>query len=45
MLVRCRDRELTYRPIAGTRVRGANAERMPASLRNCLPTKRSAPST
>jgi anthranilate synthase component 1 len=26
MLVRCRDRELTYRPIAGTRVRGANAE-------------------
>ena len=25
MLVRCRDRELTYRPIAGTRVRGANA--------------------
>jgi len=26
MLVRCRDRELTYRPIAGTRPRGANAE-------------------
>jgi anthranilate synthase component 1 len=26
MLVRCRDRELTYRPIAGTRARGANAE-------------------
>jgi anthranilate synthase component 1 len=26
MLVRCRDRELTYRPIAGTRTRGANAE-------------------
>jgi anthranilate synthase component 1 len=26
MLVRCRDRELTYRPIAGTRVRGLNAE-------------------
>jgi anthranilate synthase component 1 len=26
MLVRCRDRELTYRPIAGTRSRGANAE-------------------
>jgi len=26
MLVRCRDRELTYRPIAGTRVRGVNAE-------------------
>jgi anthranilate synthase component 1 len=25
MLVRCRDRELTYRPIAGTRSRGANA--------------------
>jgi len=25
MLVRCRDRELTYRPIAGTRPRGANA--------------------
>ena len=24
MLVRCRDRELTYRPIAGTRTRGAN---------------------
>jgi anthranilate synthase component 1 len=26
MLVRCRDRELTYRPIAGTRVRGANSD-------------------
>ncbi|PSH05665.1 MAG: anthranilate synthase component I [Acidobacteria bacterium] len=26
MLVRCRDRELTYRPIAGTRVRGVNVE-------------------
>jgi anthranilate synthase component 1 len=26
MLVRCRDRELTYRPIAGTRPRGLNAE-------------------
>ncbi len=26
MLVRCRDRELTYRPIAGTRARGANIE-------------------
>jgi anthranilate synthase component 1 len=26
MLVRCRDRELTYRPIAGTRTRGINAE-------------------
>jgi anthranilate synthase component 1 len=26
MLVRCRDRELTYRPIAGTRVRGANGD-------------------
>jgi anthranilate synthase component 1 len=26
MLVRCRDRELTYRPIAGTRTRGVNAE-------------------
>ncbi len=26
MLVRCRDRELTYRPIAGTRARGANGE-------------------
>jgi anthranilate synthase component 1 len=26
MLVRCRDRQLTYRPIAGTRGRGANAE-------------------
>ena len=26
MLVRCRGRELTYRPIAGTRSRGANAE-------------------
>jgi len=26
MLVRCRDRELTYRPIAGTRPRGADAE-------------------
>jgi anthranilate synthase component 1 len=26
MLVRCRDRELTYRPIAGTRPRGVNAE-------------------
>jgi anthranilate synthase component 1 len=26
MLVRCRDRQLTYRPIAGTRPRGANAE-------------------
>ncbi len=26
MLVRCRDRELTYRPIAGTRTRGASAE-------------------
>ncbi len=26
MLVRCRDRHLTYRPIAGTRPRGANAE-------------------
>jgi anthranilate synthase component 1 len=25
MLVRCRNRELTYRPIAGTRPRGANA--------------------
>jgi anthranilate synthase component 1 len=25
MLVRCRGRELTYRPIAGTRTRGANA--------------------
>jgi anthranilate synthase component 1 len=25
MLVRCRDRELTYRPIAGTRTRGVNA--------------------
>ena len=26
MLVRCRDRQLTYRPIAGTRTRGASAE-------------------
>jgi anthranilate synthase component 1 len=26
MLVRCRDRELTYRPIAGTRTRGINSE-------------------
>jgi anthranilate synthase component 1 len=26
MLVRCRDRELTYRPIAGTRARGASVE-------------------
>jgi anthranilate synthase component 1 len=26
MLVRCRDRQLTYRPIAGTRGRGANSE-------------------
>ena len=26
MLVRCRDRELTYRPIAGTRPRGADVE-------------------
>jgi len=26
MLVRCRDRELTYRPIAGTRPRGASTE-------------------
>jgi anthranilate synthase component 1 len=26
MLVRCRDRELTYRPIAGTRPRGVNAD-------------------
>ena len=26
MLVRCRDRELTYRPIAGTRPRGIDAE-------------------
>ena len=26
MLVRCRDRELTYRPIAGTRTRGVNSE-------------------
>lgn len=26
MLVRCRDRELTYRPIAGTRPRGVNTE-------------------
>jgi len=26
MLVRCRDRQLTYRPIAGTRPRGLNAE-------------------
>jgi anthranilate synthase component 1 len=26
MLVRCRDRELTYRPIAGTRPRGVDAE-------------------
>jgi anthranilate synthase component 1 len=35
MLVRCRQRELTYRPIAGTRPRG----------RSSSPTRRSAPST
>jgi anthranilate synthase component I len=36
MLVRCRDRELTYRPIAGTRTRGVNAEQDACLARELL---------
>ncbi len=46
MLVRCRDRELTYRPIAGTRSPRSQCRRgRPPRPQSCWPMRRSAPST
>ena len=45
ILVRVRDGEVTIRPIAGTRPRGATTPRTRRWRRRCSPIPRSAPST
>ena len=45
MLVKIQGREVSYRPIAGTRPRGPTMPKTKSSPRNCWPTKRNAPST